>query len=165
MSDLIQKLTEDMKAAMKSGDSQTLLTVKLLISAIHNKEIEKRTKLSKQVTDAQELEEKSRLTDEEIIEVISSEVKKRKDSIAAYESARPDLAEKEKQELEILKRYAPKELSEEEVRTFVKAKIVETGASSAKDFGKVMGRVTQETKGRADGALVKKIVEEELGSK
>ena len=98
MSNLSQKLTEDMKAAMKSGDSQTLLTVKLLISAIHNKEIEKRTKLSKQVTEARELEEKSRLTDEEIIEVISSEVKKHKDSITAYESARPDLAKKEKQE-------------------------------------------------------------------
>src|SRR3989344_5490273 len=113
---LNQKLTEDMKAAMKSGDSQTLLTVKLLISAIHNKEIEKRTKLSKQVTEARELEEKS----------------------------------------------APKELSGEEVRIIVKAKIIETGASSTKDFGKVMGRVTQETKGRADGVLVKKIVEEEL---
>ncbi len=162
MSDLSQKLTEDMKAAMKGGDAQTLSTVKLLLSAIHNKEIEKRTKLSKQITDAQELGEKSRLTNEEVIGVIASEVKKRKDSIAAYESARPDLSEKEKQELEILKRYAPKELSEEEIRTIVKAKIAETGASSAKDFGKVMGRVTQETKGRADGTTVKKIVKEEL---
>lgn len=165
MTNLSQKLTEDMKAAMKSGDSQTLSTVKLLISAIHNKEIEKRTKLSKQISDAKELEEKSRLTDEEVIEVISSEIKKHKDSIAAYESARPDLAEKEKQELEILKKYAPKELSEQAIKTIVKAKIAETSASSVKDLGKVMGRVTQETRGRADGALVKKIVEEELGSK
>lgn len=162
MSDLSQKLTEDMKAAMKSGDATALSTVKLLISAIHNKEIEKRTKLSKEIADAQELGEKSRLTDEEAIGVIATEVKKRKDSIAAYESVRPDLAEKEKQELEILKKYAPKELSEKEIRTIIKAKIAKTGASSIKDLGKVMGRVTQETKGRADGALVKKIVEEEL---
>lgn len=162
MTNLSQKLTEDMKVAMKSGDSQTLSTIKLLISAIHNKEIEKRTKLSRQMSDAKELEEKSLLTDEEITEVILSEIKKHKDSIAAYESTRPDLANKEKKELEILKKYAPKELSEEEIKIIVKAKIAETGASSAKDLGKVMGRVIQETKGRADGALVKKIVEEEL---
>ncbi len=156
---------EDMKAAMKSGNATALSTVKLLISAIRGKETEKRTKLSKEITDTKELEEKSRLTDEETLSAVSSEIKKRKDSIAAYEATRPELAEKEKQELEVLKRYAPAELSEEEIRVIVKSKISEIGAASLQDLGKVMGKVTAETRGRADGAAVKKIVEEELGGK
>lgn len=165
MSEMIQKLTEDMKTAMKGSDIVALSTVKLLLGAIRNKEIEKRTKLSKQITDSGELEQGSKLSDEEILEVVGSEIKKRKDSIAAYSQLRPDLAEQEKKELEVLKKYAPKELSEQELRVIVKTKIAEIGASDVSSLGKVMGKVTTQTKGRADGALVKKIVEEELSGK
>jgi len=95
--------------------------------------------------------------------VILGEIKKRKESIAQYEKGgRKDLAEKEMSELEILKKYVPEEMSEDELRGAIKRKLAEMGEISAKDFGKIMGSVMAEVKGRAGGMTVKRIIEEEL---
>lgn len=145
-----QQILDDLKAAMKAGDSEKRDALRMVDSMIKNAEIEKKKR-------------EEGLTDEEIIEVISRAVKQRKDAIAQYESGgRPELAEKEKKEIEILMAYMPAQLSEDEVRSVVKEVISATGASGKADTGKVMGAAMAKLKGKADGNLVKKIVEEEL---
>jgi len=147
---LKQKISDDLKSAMKSGDTLKRDTLRFLDSAIKNVEIEKKKK-------------EEGLNDEEIQEVIARSVKQRKDSITQYEAGgRADLAEKEKKEMEILMAYMPAQMSEEEVKEAVKKVIAETGASSKSEMGKVMGAAMAKLKGKADGNLVKKIVEEEL---
>ncbi len=112
----------------------------------------------------EQLKEKVRLTDDEIIEVVSSEVKKRRDSIAGFEKGgRADLVEKEKAELDVLMKYMPKELTEDEIRAIVKDAVLKSGASEMKDIGVVMKEVSPQTKGKADGNIVAKVVKEELG--
>jgi uncharacterized protein len=144
---LLERLNQDMKQAMKDKDSLKLSTIRMLRSAIKNKEIDKRRAL----------------TDAEVEEVILSEVKKRNDSVAEYEKAgRQDLADKEKAEIEVLKAYLPEQLSEDEVRALVEEVIRETGASSKADMGKVMGVLMPKVKGRADGRLVNRLVTEAL---
>lgn len=152
------KINEDIKLAFKSGLSGEVSTLRFLSSAMKNKELEKRARLSKEGKALAELEKLSELSDEEAIGVISSEIKKRKDSIVQYEKgARGDLVKKETAELEILKKYAPAEMPEEELRALIKNKI-----GNEKDFSKAMKLVMAEVKGRADGAMVKKIIEEEM---
>lgn len=147
---LKQKIAEDLKSAMKAGDAQKRDTLRMLDSMVKNTEIEKKKR-------------EEGLTDEEIQEVIARAIKQRKDSITQFETGgRPELAEKEKAEIEILSGYMPEQMSEEEVRSAVKEVIVETGASSKADMGKVMGAAMGRLKGKADGNLVKKIVEELL---
>jgi len=152
------KINENIKSALKNGLNDEASALRFLNSAIKNKELEKRARLSKENKNAAELENLSELSDEEILSVISSEIKKRKDSVAQYErGGRDDLVEKEAAELEILKKYAPAEIPEEELKILIKNKI-----AGEKDFGKAMGLVMVEVKGRADGSLVKKIIEEEI---
>ena len=152
------KINENIKSALKNGLNDEAAALRFLNSAIKNKELEKRARLSKENKNAAELENLSELSDEEILSVISSEIKKRKDSVAQYErGGRDDLVEKEAAELEILKKYAPAEIPEEELKILIKNKI-----AGEKDFGKAMGLVMVEVKGRADGSLVKKIIEEEI---
>ena len=152
------KINENIKSALKNGLNDEASALRFLNSAIKNKELEKRASLSKENKNAAELENLSELSDEEILSVISSEIKKRKDSVAQYErGGRDDLVEKEAAELEILKKYAPAEIPEEELKILIKNKI-----AGEKDFGKAMGLVMVEVKGRADGSLVKKIIEEEI---
>lgn len=160
---LKERTNEDLKAALKSGSNDVVSTLRFLSSVIKNKELEKRTKLSKEGKLVAELEQLSALNDDETINIILGEIKKRKESIAQYEKGgREDLAKKEMAELEILKRYAPKEMSEEELRPIVKKKIAEISGTTMKDFGRIMSGVMAEVKGRAGGELVKKIIEEEL---
>ena len=152
------KINENIKAAFKSGLKDEVSALRFLSSVIKNKELEKRTRLSKENKDIAELEKLSKLSDEEIMSVISGEIKKRKDSIVQYEKGgRDDLVKKETAELEILKKYAPAEMPEEELRAIIKNKII-----GQKDFGKAMGLVMAEVKGRADGVAVKRIIEEEM---
>ncbi len=151
----------DTKKAMISKDALKVSVLRMVSAAISNKEKDKRGKLAKE--GAEELETKSLLTDEESLEVISSEVKKRRDSIEQYEKGgRQDLADQEKKELEILQKYLPEQMSEEEIRKIVKEKIAETGVSGPKEMGKLMGALMPVVKGKADGKLVSKIVQEEL---
>jgi uncharacterized protein len=163
---LKEKIKDDMKAAFKAGDTATRGALSLLLSVVQNRELEKRTKLMKAgATSEAEVAEKSVLTDEEIIDVISSELKKRKDSITQYESAgRPELAAGEKAESEVLMRYMPEQLSEDEVKEFISQAIAETGASSAKDMGKVMGQVSPKIKGKFDGGRASELVKQALGA-
>ena len=102
-------------------------------------------------------------TEKDVLSTIEKQVKQRKDSIEQYEKAgRNDLADKEKLELEMLEKYLPEQMGEEEIKTLVKETIAQTGASNIQDMGKVMGALMTKTKGKADGSLVSKIVREEL---
>lgn len=149
---LKQKITADLLVAMKAGDNLKRDVLRMLDAMIKNTEIEK-------------LKKEAGLTDSEIQEVIGRAVKQRKDAAAQYAAGgRPELAEKENNEIAILLEYLPKQMSEEEVRKVVAEIIAKVGATSKAGMGKVMGPVMGKLKGLADGNLVKKIVEEELGS-
>lgn len=164
---IADQIKQDLINSQKEKNEIAVSCLRMLRAAITNKEIEKRSKIVDANSSIQEseLETQSKLTDEEIIEVISSEVKKRRDSIVSFESGgRGDLAEREKTEVDILKKYMPTEMTEEEIRNLVKGIIMATGAKDIKEIGLVMKEVVPQTKGRADGNLVGKIVREELGS-
>ncbi len=149
------KIRSDLSLALKNKESLKVSTLRLLLSVIQNKEKEKRYKVSSE-TDVF-------LDDQEIIEIINSEVKKRRESIKSFKAGkRDDLAEKESQELEILQDYLPEEISEDEIEKIIKEAIEKTKAEGLKDIGKVMGEVMPKTKGRADGLLVSSKVKEML---
>lgn len=152
---LKEKISKDIKNALKTGDAQRRLVLSLVSSAIKNKELQKRAKSGK-------VEE---LNDEEILEVISSEAKKRKESIEIYEKAgREELAQKERDELNILMEYMPEQMSEDDIRIEAKKAIEETGAKNIKEMGKVLGILMPKFRGRADGQTVSRIVKEELST-
>lgn len=160
---LKEKLQQELKDSLKSGQAQKRLVLSLVLSAVKLRELDKRTKLSKTESDLKKLEESSKLNDDEVVEVIFSEVKKRREAIEQYQKGRrEELAQKERDELNILMEYMPEQMSEEEIGAEVKKVITETGASSLKDMGKVIGGVVARVKGRADGQMVSKIVKEEL---
>jgi len=159
------KIKEDLKKAMLDKNELDLSVLRMVFSSVFNKEKDKRAKLSKAGEDESKLDEMSKLTEEEVLEVISSEVKKRKDSIEQYEKGgRSDLAENEKKELEILMRYMPEQMDKEEIRKIVKEKINELGISGPQETGKLMGAIMPQVKGKADGNIVSEIVKEELKS-
>lgn len=142
------QIHEQMTAAMKARDEVPLGTLRMLISAIRYKEDELGHELS----------------DDEVREVAGSQVKKRTESIEAFEQAgRHELADKERAERDVLAAYAPEQLSEAEVDALVDQAITATGASSAKEFGKVMGAVMAEAKGKVDGSVVQQKVRARLG--
>lgn len=144
---LKEKLQQDMKEALKSGDSFKRTLLGMVLSAVKNKEIEKRSELG----------------EDDTIAIISSEIKKRKDAIEQYEKGgRLELAEQEKNEAEMLMVYMPEQMSEEDVRTEVKKAIAETGAKDIKEMGKVIGAIMARVKGKADGQVVSRLVKEEL---
>ena len=148
---------------MQEKKTEELSVLRMVMASVFNKEKEKRAKFVKDGEDEAKLDEMSKLTDEEVLEVISSEVKKRKDSIKQYEEGnRQDLADNEKKELEILMEYMPEQMPEDEVRKIISDKIQELGASGPQDTGKVMGAIMGQLKGKADGGMVNKIVGEEL---
>ena len=144
---LRNQIPEDLKEALRGKRTLELSVLRMLQSSIKNKEIDT----------------KNELTDEQVIQVITSEVKKRKDAAEEFIKVnREDAAEKEKQEIEILMKYLPEQLSEDEILEKVKTAIVDTSASSIKDLGKVMKVIVPDLKGKADGKIVNKIVREEL---
>jgi len=152
---LKQKIHDDITTALKAGDNFVLTTLRMTFSAITSKEKEKRYKLS--------LKKDPELTDEEIITVLSSEIKKRKDAIVLYEKGnRPELADKEKKEIEILKKYLPEQIPAEELKKIIEESINIAGAKEMKDMGKVMADLNPKIKGRADAGEVSKIVKELL---
>jgi len=166
---LKDKIQQDLKESLKQRDVLEASVIRMLNAAIKNKEIEKRTKLSKKQKSVSGTEIKDReefmLDDLEIIDTVVSEIKKRKESIHAYEKGgRSDLADKEKAEIKILEKYMPPKLSEEELREIVKDVIKECGASGLKDFGRVMSSVMVRARGRAEGNIVSEMVKETLGS-
>ncbi len=163
MASFKDRIQNDIKEAMKSGNSAKRMTLGMVMSSIKNKELEKRMKMAKTETDIAKLDEASKLSDEEIIDVVASEIKKRKDSITSYTSGgRLELAEKEKEEIGFISVYMPEQLSEEAIREEIKKTIIEVGASNIKDMGKVIGAVMAKVKGKADGQFVSQIVKELL---
>jgi uncharacterized protein len=144
---LKEKLLADMKDAIKNGDKVRLSTIRLIRTAVLNAEKEK----------------KEELTDPEIIDILVSASKQRKESMKAYEEGgRNDLYEREKLELDILSSYLPEQVSEEEIKKRVLEIIKEIEADSMKDMGKVMKILMTELKGKAEGSLVNRIVKEAL---
>jgi uncharacterized protein YqeY len=147
MSSLNDQLQAALKDAMRGHDELRRDTLRMAISAAYNAEKAARRPL----------------TDDEVIGVLAREVKTRRESIDAYEAAgRPDLAAKERAEAEVLAGFLPAQLSEDEIRALVAEAIAQTGATSPKDMGRVMGIVAPKTKGRADGKAVSGIVTAEL---
>ena len=160
---LKQQLQKDLNESLKSGDQLKRLVLGMLMTAVKNKELAKRQQLSKTTSDTAELEKQSQLTDEEIVETVASEVKKRREAIEQFKAGgREELAQKEKSEMDILLAYLPEQLGEDEIRAEVQKTIAKLNASSAKDMGKVIGAVMAKLKGRADGGTVSKIAKESL---
>ena len=142
---LLNRLTEELKEALRAGNHTKLSVIRLLKSSIKNREIEKMAPL----------------TDEEVIGIIMTALKQRRESIEQFQKGgREDLVQKEKSELEVLHTFLPQQLSEEELVSEVQAVIREVGASSPKDMGKVMKIVMVRVKGRAEGARVSSLVKE-----
>ena len=157
------RLGEDLKNSLKSGDKLKRVVLGSLMATIKNRELLKRGQLSKTIIDAKELETKSMLNDEEILEAIASEVKKRKESIEQFKAGgRDELVDKESAEMEILMVYLPEQMSEEDVRKEVQDIVTQLGATDMKEIGKVIGAAMTKLKGKADGGLVSKIVKELL---
>jgi hypothetical protein len=144
---LKEKLLSNMKEAMKSKDSVKLGTVRGVISAVKN----------------QEIDLKKELSEEEILTIVSREVKKRKEAAVLYEKGnRPELKDKEIQEMKILQTYLPEQVSEKDLRRRIQEVITETGAEGMKDFGKIMKTLVPEFKGKADNSLIKELANEYL---
>ncbi len=140
------KILEDMKAAMKAQDKETLSVIRMVKGAIGMKEIDK----------------KDVLTDEEVIDVIAKEIKTRKESILEFEKGnRTDLIEKTKAEIAILEKYMPEQLSEEDIDKIIADAFAKLNPTSS-DMGRVMGYITPLVKGKADLSLVSKKVREKL---
>jgi len=149
---LHQQLSENLKSAMKTGQEFEAGVFRMLLAALHNKEIEKKGKGIE-----------TELSDEEVIEVLSKEAKKRKEAAEIYKKGgRDDLAEKEAKELEIIKKYLPEEMPIEEIEKIVKIAIEKTGIKEASGFGKVMAEVMKELKGKADASTISEIIKKEL---
>ena len=147
---LEKKINDDLKVAMKEKKTIKIETLRMLKAEIKNVTISKKG---------------TPLEDKDVFQIISKQIKQHRDSIETFsKGGREDLAEKEKQELEILQSYLPKQLSKEEVVSIVKQAIVETGAASRSDMGKVMKVVMEKVRGAAEGKLVSQIVAEQLGS-
>jgi uncharacterized protein len=142
------QISEDMKTAMRAKDSARLGTIRLLLSAIKQREVDERIELS----------------DADVIAVIEKMLKQRRDSIAAYESAnRADLADIEKAEVAVLQTYMPTQLSEDAIHEIINQVIADTGAQGAKDMGKVVGLVKPLVAGVADMGKVSGMIKTRLG--
>jgi uncharacterized protein YqeY len=146
---LLQKINDDLKAALLSRDSDKVNTLRMLKSSIHNQEIANGKELS----------------DEEIGQVVAKEVKKREEAIVEYKKGnRQDLVDAETKEAEILKVYLPKQISDQELEKIVDQAIKETKAQNSSDMGKVMAQVMPKVVGKASGAKVSEIVKNKLAA-
>jgi uncharacterized protein len=154
MSATYDKIVKDLKEAMRTKDAPRLQVLRSLKAKILEKEISERK--GKEVT----------LTEGQVHEVLMKAAKQRKDSISQFKDAgRNDLAETEEYELAVIESYLPEMMSGEEIRTLASEIIENTGAASPADMGKVMGALMPKVKGKADGALVNRVVRELLDSK
>ncbi len=147
MSELKQRITDDMKSAMKAKDKQALKAVRMILEAIKQKEIDERIELD----------------DSQVMVVIQKMVKQRKDSISQFSQAgRTDLVQTEEAELEIINQYMPEQLSDEEIALVVDKVIKDSGVNSIKDMGKLMGMLKNQLQGKADMSLVAQLIRSKL---
>ncbi|PYJ94367.1 MAG: glutamyl-tRNA amidotransferase [Verrucomicrobia bacterium] len=141
---LLERLSEELKAAMLAKDTQRLSTLRLLKSAIGYAQIERKTET---------------LPDAEVFAIIQKEVKKRREAVEQFEKGgRPELASKEKQEIPVLESFLPKPLSAEALEQLVRAAIQETGATGKKQMGQVIKAVQAKAAGRAEGKVISELV-------
>ncbi|MDM5359774.1 GatB/YqeY domain-containing protein [Peribacillus sp. RS7] len=144
---LLERLNNDMKQAMKNKEKDKLSVIRMLKASIQN----------------EALKQRQDLTDDEELTVLSRELKQRKDSLQEFENAgRSDLVDKVRTELVYVEAYMPEQLSEEEISNIVKQTIEEVNATSKADMGRVMGALMPKVKGKADGSLVNKLVQQHL---
>ncbi len=142
------KITEDMKNAMRAQQKERLATIRLILAALKQREVDERIVLN----------------DEQILAILNKMIKQRRDSISQFEAGnRPELAAKEVEEINVIQEYLPKQMSEAEIEQAVAAAIAEAGAASAKDMGKVMGVLKGKLAGKADMTVVSAKVKEKLG--
>jgi uncharacterized protein YqeY len=143
MSELKARLTEDMKTSLKGGNKARLAAIRLVLAAIKQREVDERITLD----------------DAQVLHVLEKMLKQRRDSVAQYEAAqREDLAEQERYEIGVIEAYLPAQLSDAELDTLVQACIVDAGANSPRDMGKVMALLKERAAGRADlGALSQRV--------
>lgn len=147
---ILEQIQNDLKGAMKAGEEIRVSTLRFLLAQIKNREIDL-------VASAKTL------TDEEVVAVIQKQAKERRESIEVYRTAeRDDLARKEQAELDVLSKYLPQQLTEEELGKIVNEVVKEVGASGPADFGKVMGVVMGKVKGKVDGTQVAELVKKHL---
>ena len=140
---LLDRIEDAMRDAMRARDEQRTQTLRMAMAAAHNLRIERRRDL----------------TDDEVVDVLGKQVKQRRESIAMYRDAgREDRAVAEEAEAAILAEFLPQQLTEDEIERLARAAVAETGASSPADMGKVMGRLSPRTRGRADGRAVSEVV-------
>lgn len=145
---LREKIAEDMRGAMKAREAVRVASLRMLMAAVKNAEIETRHELS----------------DDEVLDVVTKEAKRRRESIEAFEQGgRDDLVAKESAELSVLEAYLPQRLTDEEIAALVDEAIAETGASTPKQMGDVMKALMPKIRGRADGAQVSALVKSKLG--
>jgi uncharacterized protein len=144
---LKETITEDMKSAMRAKETTRLGTIRLLLSAMKQREVDERIEL----------------TDADIIAVIEKMLKQRRDSIAAYESAsRTDLADVEKAEVAVLQTYLPQQLTEEEIKAILDKVVADTGAAGMQDMGKVMAAIKPLVAGKADMGKISSLIKAKL---
>ena len=149
MAGLKDRLSQEMKDALRAGEKVRLSALRLLSAAVKNREVELRREVE----------------DEEFLEVVAREVKRRKEAAEAYEKAgRQDRVDLEREEQAVLEAYLPAGLSEEEVEALVEEAIAATGAAGPGDLGKVMGYVMERAKGRVEGGTVNALVRSRLGT-
>lgn len=145
---LKEQIQEDMKTAMRAKDKQRLATIRLIQAAIKQKEVDERIELS----------------DDQVIAVLEKMLKQRRDSIEQYGKAgRQDLVDQESFEVGIIQTYMPQPLSQEELETLISEAISESGATSAKDMGKIMGILKPKVQGRADMKAISAQIKQKLG--
>lgn len=145
---LKQRLTDDMKAAMKAGEKDRLGVIRLMNAAIKQREVDERIELD----------------DAAVLAVLEKMVKQRRDSVAQYEAAgREDLAAVERAEIAVIEAYLPEKLGEAEIQAEIDAAIAATGASGPADMGKLMGALKPKLAGKADMGLVSRLVKQKLG--
>ena len=145
---LFKKIQNDMYTAMKAGEKESTNTLRITLAKLKDKQIEKRDDL----------------TEEEVIKIIQTLVKQRKESIELYvQGGRNELADIEKNEIALLKKYLPQMISENDIKNIVETVINEVGATSMSDMGKIMPEVIKRGKGLIDGRIAQKFVQESLG--
>ena len=146
--ELKERLNEDMKQAMKAKDKNRLSVIRMVRGAVRDKEINNRAELD----------------DDGVLEVIASQIKKRKDALEQLrKSNRDDLVEAETEQIEVLQGFLPAQLSQEEIEAVIVGAIEELGATSMRDMGKVMGKLVPQLRGKADNSVVSQLVRQKLG--
>lgn len=159
---LYEIIRRDFESALKNRDNQIVSVLRLSLAAIKNKELEKRHRFSK-TEKPEKLNELSRLNDDEVLDVLMREAKKRKESIGIFnKGGRFDLESKEREELGIMEKYLPKQLSESEIDAEIDKILSETGSEKTRDFGMIMRLAMARFKGMADGKTVGDLLKKKL---